>query len=190
MNHCPRTANCPAGCRSFRSVLFIVALYVLGVLHCAFFNWGDVAPTAYDWPKETGYLDVQRHALETGELPWHIRAPSTAATASSPCPKQTSCPTLLLPWLDNRTFRSSMSSSSTPRGPRLPVDTGSLPSRRGAVRVPGAAHQLQRLRRRHLSVGHSVGRLLLPAFLRSLLLEWAEQGPSFALACSPCACSP
>src|SRR5436309_11139084 len=58
------------------TVLFIAGLYALGVLHwCAFFNWGDVRLVAYDWPKETGYLDVQRQALLTGELPWHVSRP-------------------------------------------------------------------------------------------------------------------
>jgi hypothetical protein len=171
--------------RTTLSVLFVAALYILGVLHwCAFFDWGDVSLRAYDWPKEVGYLDVQRHALRTGELPWHISHPFHGSDRFLALPETNLLPhALLLPWVNNRTF--------------LIVNVAVLYTVgflgclwiRARYRLGDVAFAFLVMLTNfngyivsHLSVGHSMwgGCFFLP-FFALFLLEWSERGPSLPL---------
>lgn len=167
------------------NVLFLVGLFVLGGLHwIAFFNWGDVKLEAYDWPKETAYLDMQRHTLLTGELPWKVDHSFHGTDRFLALPETNLLPNvLLLPWLDNRSF--------------LVVNILLLYSAgflgclwiRERYRLGPVAFTFLALLVNlngyvvaHLSVGHSMwgGCFFLP-FFALFLLEWSEDGPSVAL---------
>lgn len=186
MNH-PSENDSPwsAGLHFALTVAFIAGLYVLGVLHwCAFFNWGDVALAAYDWPKETGYLDVQREALRTGELPWFVSRPFHGSDRFLALPETNLLPhALLLPWLDNHTFLIVNVVVLFTAGfvgclwIRARYRLGLVPFTFLVLLTNFNGYVVS-----HLSVGHSMwgGCFFLP-FYALFLLEWADRGPSLSL---------
>lgn len=100
--HTPIARRTP---RAF-TVIFIL-LYLVGILHWIwFFNWGNVSLRAFDWRKESAYLETLRSAIDTARLPLQWNQLDVQGTPNFlGIPEVSLTPDIvLLPWLDNTSF--------------------------------------------------------------------------------------
>lgn len=89
------------------SGLALSALFAVGVVHWVwFFNFGDMAFTPYDWPKEYQYYTVLRKAVSGDTLPYHVSVTFHNITNRFLGLPETllSPQVLLLPWLRTGDF--------------------------------------------------------------------------------------
>lgn len=95
----------PSGVQGRIRTSFLFMLFLVGLVHwVAFFHSANL--TAYDWTKESAYLNTLRHAISTGTIPWRWSQAYYHGTESFlGIPETKLTPDILiLPWVSNSTY--------------------------------------------------------------------------------------